>query len=64
MLILAERIIFCWYRNRERLFGRDALTLKAHQITHLVMQVKQTGPLWTTSCFFGIYFKLDKCFFR
>lgn len=53
MLIHAEKIFKLWNAKRVSIFGEDAQTLKAHQVMHLIDQVKQTGPLWATSSFFG-----------
>lgn len=53
MLSYANKLLLKWHTMRAAIFGKDALTLKAHQTMHLVDQVAEYGPLWATSCFFG-----------
>lgn len=53
MLNHADALVRIWHTERGKTFGINSYSLKAHQMLHLVRQVKENGPLWATSCFFG-----------
>uniref|UniRef100_A0A0N5CBK6 Mab-21 domain-containing protein n=1 Tax=Strongyloides papillosus TaxID=174720 RepID=A0A0N5CBK6_STREA len=45
--------LYQWYNYRTVLLSNEAITLKAHQVTHLSEIVEQHGSLCSFSCFFG-----------
>uniref|UniRef100_A0A0N5BLP5 DUF659 domain-containing protein n=1 Tax=Strongyloides papillosus TaxID=174720 RepID=A0A0N5BLP5_STREA len=49
----SQEQLYQWYKDRTDILGNDAMTLKAHQVTHLAEIVQRHGSLCNYSCFFG-----------
>lgn len=50
-LIKAESNLIQFVKDFEDLYGKPSMTLNIHQLQHLVLCVKNLGPLWTQSMF-------------
>lgn len=51
MINTAAEFLKLFVSQFEDLYGRENMTANLHQILHLANNVKNFGPLWTTSCF-------------
>uniref|UniRef100_A0A0N5C5G7 MYND-type domain-containing protein n=1 Tax=Strongyloides papillosus TaxID=174720 RepID=A0A0N5C5G7_STREA len=49
----SQEQLYQWFTDRTAILDNDAMTLKAHQITHLAEIVERHGSLCHYSCFFG-----------
>uniref|UniRef100_A0A0N5BUP5 DUF4806 domain-containing protein n=1 Tax=Strongyloides papillosus TaxID=174720 RepID=A0A0N5BUP5_STREA len=49
----SQEQLYQWYVDRTAILGNEAMTLKAHQVTHLSEIVERHGSLCHYSCFFG-----------
>lgn len=51
MVDLADEALREFVARYEQLYGLEHITCNVHQLRHLAETVRNTGPLWTTSCF-------------
>ena len=50
-LEIADNLLVCFYQHMTDLYGDNSCLINVHNLIHLVLLVKQWGPLWVYSCF-------------